>query len=263
MKLIIAFLLFASTILPQEKIEIKNNLKKFFDYYNVKGSFLLYNLKEDSYTGYNIERCRKRFLPASTFKIFNSLVGIETGIIPDSNFIFYWDSTKYQVNNWNQDLILRKAFQYSCVPCYQNLARKVGMERMKFYIEKEQYGNEVLTGPIDFFWLNATLKISQIEQIKFLKKLYNKELGFSLKAMQIVKHIMLIENKPDYKLRAKTGWGIDKEGLNIGWYVGYLEKNNNVYFFATNIESDSPDENFGNARVEITKSILRNLSFYN
>ncbi len=259
MKFILLILLSTAFIFPQEKIETKNNLKKYFDDYNVKGSFLLYNLKEDSYTGYNIERCRERFLPASTFKIFNSLVGIETGVISDSNFIFYWDSTMYQFNNWNQDLVLRTAFQYSCVPCYQSLARKIGMEKMKFYVEREHYGNEVLTGPIDYFWLNATLKISQFEQIEFLKRLYNEELGFSHKAMQLVKYIMLVENKPDYKLRAKTGWGIEKEGLNIGRYVGYLEKNNNVYFFATNIESDNPSENFGNARIEITKSILRNL----
>ncbi|MEJ2616995.1 MAG: class D beta-lactamase [Ignavibacteriaceae bacterium] len=258
MKLILVLLLFTVSVFSQEKIETKDNLKKFFDNYNVKGSFLLYNLKEDSYAGYNIERCRKRFLPASTFKIFNSLVGVETGIIPDSNFIFYWDSTKYRVNKWNQDLILRKAFQYSCVPCYQNLARKIGMTRMKFYIEKEHYGNEILTGPIDFFWLNATLKISQFEQVEFLKKLYNEKLGFSSKATQIVKYIMLVDNKPDYKLRTKTGWGIEKESLNIGWYVGYLEKDNNVFFFATNIESGNPNENFESARIEITKSILRN-----
>ena len=263
MKLIMIFILLNTAIIPQEKIQNRNDLKIFFDNYGVKGSFLLYNLKKDSYTVYNIDRCRKRFLPASTFKIFNSLVGIETGIIPDSNFIFYWDSTRYQVNNWNQDLILRKAFQYSCVPCYQALARKIGTERMKFYIDKEHYGNEVLTGPIDYFWLNATLKISQFEQIEFLKKLYNEELGFSSKAMQVVKHIMLVEDKPDYKLRAKTGWGIDKDDLNIGWYVGYLEKDNNVYFFVTNIESDNPGKNFGNARIEITKSILRILGLYN
>ena len=259
MKLIIVILFFISTILPQEKIEYKNDLKKNFDDYNVNGSFLLYNLNEDDYVCYNIDRCRKRFLPASTFKIFNSLVGIETGIIPDSNFIFYWDSTKYQVNNWNQDLILRRAFQYSCVPCYQALARKIGLERMKYYIEREHYGNEVLTEPVDYFWLNATLKISQFEQINFLKKLYKEELDFSDKAMQLVKYIMLIENKQGYKLRAKTGWGTEEINLNIGWYVGYLEKDNNVYFFATNIESKIPDENFGNARVEITKLILRNL----
>ena len=132
---------------------------------------------------------------------------------------------------------------------------------MKFFIEKEHYGNEVLTGPIDFFWLNATLKISQFEQIKFLRKLYNEELGFSHKAMRIVKHIMLVDNKQGYKLRAKTGWGTEGESLNIGWYVGYLEKDNNVYFFATNIESGNPNDNFGNARIEITKSILRNLDF--
>ena len=259
MRFFLLFLLLIASILPQEKIETKNNLKNFFDDFHVKGSFLLYNLQEDSYTGYNIERCRERFLPASTFKIFNSLVGIETGIIPDSNFVFHWDSTKYQVNNWNQDLILRKAFQYSCVPCYQALARKIGMERMKFYIEKEHYGNEVLTGPIDFFWLNATLKISQFEQIKFLKKLYKEELGFSHTAMQLVKYIMIVENKSGYKLSAKTGWGISTNELNIGWYVGYLEKDDNVYFFATNIESDNPDENFGDARIEITKLILRHM----
>jgi beta-lactamase class D len=257
MKLILLFLLFISTVLPQEKIDIRDDLKKYFDDYNVTGSFLLYNLNEDKYTCCNLERCRERFLPASTFKIFNSLVGVETGIIPDSNFIFYWDSTKYPVSNWNQDLILRKAFQYSCVPCYQALARKIGMERMKYYIDKEHYGNEVLTGPIDYFWLNSTLKISQFEQISLLKKLYKEELSFSHMDMELVKYIMLIENNPEYKLRAKTGWGIERDSTNIGWYVGYVEKDSNVYFFATNIGSNNPAKNFGNARIEITKSVLK------
>lgn len=259
MTLIASILLLTASIFPQDKIENKKDLKKIFDYYNVNGSFLFYNLNEDSYISYNVERCRERFLPASTFKIFNSLAGIETGIIPDSNFVFYWDSTKYQVNNWNQDLILRKAFQYSCVPCYQALARKIGIDKMKFYITREHYGNEVLTGPIDYFWLNGTLKISQFEQIEFLKKLYFETLEFSHKTMLLVKNIMLAENKPGYKLRAKTGWGTEKNGLNIGWYVGYLEKDNNVYFFATNIESDNPGKEFGNARIVITKQILRKL----
>jgi beta-lactamase class D len=262
MKLIFLLLIFISSIIPQVKIENKNDLKKYFDDYNVKGSFLIYNLNEDKYTCYNLERCRERFLPASTFKIFNSLVGIETGIIPDSNYIFYWDSTKYQVSNWDQDLILRKAFQYSCVPCYQALARKIGMEKMKYYIESEHYGNEVLTGPIDYFWLNATLKISQFEQINFLKRFYKEKLGFSHKAIQLVKYIMLVENTSGYKLRAKTGWGTQRDSINIGWYVGYVEKDSNVYFFATNIESNNPVKNFGNARIEITKAVLRNMKLF-
>jgi beta-lactamase class D len=129
---------------------------------------------------------------------------------------------------------------------------------MQNYINLLNYGNMNISGGIDQFWLRGALRISQIEQIDFLKRLYNEELTVSRRSMEITRKIMLNEETPDYKLSAKTGWG-DMGSTSIGWFVGWVEKGASVYFFATNIESGDPQENFAAARKEITLKILKKL----
>ncbi len=259
MKLLIISLFFIQISFCQSKYIVKNDLDTVFNKYNVKGSFLIYNLNNDEYILVDSARCFQQFIPASTFKIFNSLVGLETGLIPDSNFIFKWDGTKRNIENWNQDLKFSLAFQYSCVPCYQSLARKIGQERMQYYVDKENYGNHNIGGGIDQFWLTGNLRISQFEQISLLKNLYEDKLSFSKRNMEIVKHIMISERNPEYILHSKTGWGTIN-GINYGWLVGYIEKQNNVYFFALNIESKNPGKNFAGSRLLITKQLFRTLN---
>ena len=239
--------------------EDKPEFKKYFDAFGVNGSLVIYDLKTCKYVRHNPGRCKQRFTPASTFKIPNSLIGLETGVIKDENFIIKWDGVKREIPEWNQDHNLRSAFKYSVVPYYQELARRVGTEKMRYYVMKMHYGNEDISGGIDQFWLQGGLRISQEEQIEFLRKLYLNKLPFSEHSIAIVKNIMLREETAGSKLRAKTGWG-RQDSLDIGWFVGYVERSDNVYFFATNIESRQPSENFGQARIEITKKILEQLS---
>jgi beta-lactamase class D len=232
---------------------------RYFDSSKVKGSFILYNNNDSSFFEIDAERCKERFTPASTFKIFNSLVALETGVIKDENTIMKWDSVERAVKTWNQDLDMKHAFKYSAVWFYQELARKIGEQKMKYYLQKSWYGNMSIGGGIDQFWLTGDLRISQEEQIDFLKNLYDNKLPFSANTMNRVKSIMLQEDTLGYKLRAKTGWG-QRDSLDIGWYVGWIETKGNVYFFATNIESANPDaEKFPAARISITKDILREL----
>ncbi len=223
---------------------------------NMPGSFILYDLNKDLYIRYNPKRCNKRFIPASTFKILNSLIGLETAVIRDQEFYLTWDGTEHRMPEWNRDHTLKSAIKFSVVWYYQELARRVGYEKMYYYVHKCNYGNKDISGGIDRFWLDGALRISQKEQIEFLKKLYKNDLPFSRRNIDIVKDILLNEDDGSYRLRAKTGSGF-QDGKSIGWYVGYLEQNDNVYFFATNIEADDPDENFGNARIEITRQILQ------
>jgi len=231
---------------------------KYYDEYFVKGSFVIYNLSKNSYVYYDSARCYKQFIPASTFKIPNSIIGLETRVIKDENFVIPWDSIVRPVEAWNHDLDLKTAIKVSCVPYYQELARRVGEEKMKELIERLNYGNKNISGGVDKFWLTGELRISQMEQIDFLKRLYNDELPVSKRSMDITKNIILREDTLGYKLRAKTGWG-DMAGTSIGWFVGWAEKDNNVYFFANNIESSSPADNFSAARIEITQKILKQL----
>jgi beta-lactamase class D len=156
---------------------------------------------------------------------------------------------------------LKSAIKVSCVPYYQELARRVGEEKMRAYLAMFSYGNMDLSGGIDKFWLSGNLKISQSEQIIFLKKLYTGDLPVSKRSMDITKSIILLEDTLGVKLRAKTGWG-DENNINIGWFVGWLEKDGNVYFFANNIETAKAEDNFPAARKEITKKILKELGVY-
>nr|AMP55721.1 classD [uncultured bacterium] len=242
---------------PDSKEEIRD-FTHAFDEYNVEGAFILYDLQQNQYIRHNPERCNLPVIPASTFKIFNSLVSLETGAIEDANTLIEWDGVESWNKEWNRDHTLQSAFQVSCVPCYQQLARKIGAEQMQHYIDQHQYGNQDISGGIVMFWLTGNLRISPDEQVALLKKLYANELGFSAHTMQIVRDIMVIEQDSTYTLRGKTGWGIIDD-TNYGWFVGYIEKDENVYFFATNIETDQPEDSFAQARKAISLNILKEL----
>jgi beta-lactamase class D len=239
--------------------EIKPELEKYFQGFN--GAFVLYDLNGNRYIRYHPERCAERFIPASTFKIMNSLIGLESGVIPDENYVIKWDGTQYDIPSWNQDHTLKTAIQNSVVWYYQELARRVGGEKMQHYVDAADYGNKDISGHIDTFWLEGGLRISADEQVEFLKRLYRGDLPFSQRSMNIVKEILVLEKTGTYQLSGKTGSG-QRITPHEGWFVGYLETGGNVYFFATNFESSSPDglANGDTAR-EMSQNILRGLGF--
>ena len=229
-----------------------------------KGAFVLYDQQNNRYTRYNEARCRERFSPKSTFKIPNSLIGLETGVIRDADFVIPWNRQKYPpqdnwdqypFKHWAQDHTLRSAIKYSVVWYYRELALKVGPERMKWLVAAFEYGNEDISGEIDYFWLGGGLKISADEQVEFLKKFYAGRLPVSKRSVEIVKDILILEQTPEYQLSAKTGGGSIAEGTYIGWFVGYLKTKGNIYFFALNLEGASYPE-IRDKRIDLTKRIF-------
>lgn len=247
----------------KQKTEIRNDLKKYYDQFDVDGAFVLYDPQHDTYMLYNPEQCSQAFSPASTFKICNSLIGLETGVIQDENFVIPWDSVMRQNPNWNADQDLKTAFKNSTVWYYQELARRVGGQQMKYWLNKANYGNADTTGGIDKFWLTGGLRISPQQQIDFLKRLHDNQLPFSQRSVDIVKQIMLAKDTLGYTVRAKTGWGTEA-GNDLGWYVGYVETPNKVYYFANCIQSSDPgNTDFARARVEIVYLILDELGITN
>jgi beta-lactamase class D len=234
------------------------------------GTFVLYDLKNDRYIRHDAARAARRLPPYSTFKIPNSLIGLETGVIADAEFRIKWDAKKYPrygtvepFIHWWQDHTLRTAYRRSVLWYYQELATHVGAERMKAHVEKLGYGNRDTSGDLTRFWLSdGPLRISADEQIEFLKALYKEELPVSQRAQRVVKEIMVLEETPAYKLSAKTGGGPLGESKALGWFVGYLETKGNVYFFATQIEGPNflaiRDE-----RIRLTKEILQDLGHMN
>jgi beta-lactamase class D len=219
------------------------------------------NNTDGKITVYNMEIDTARFTPASTFKIINSLIGLQTGIITDEKMILKWDGIKRWNNDWNKDMDMQEAFKVSAVPYYQEVARRIGKDTMKRWVDSIAYGNKNINGPIDSFWLNNQLKVSPDEQLGLMKKLYFDQLPFRKSVQQIVRNVMIQEDNTLYKLSYKTGWGFDESKNNIGWVVGWIEENMHVYFFVTLIRSADQKIDMVSDRLNITKDILKNYGF--
>jgi bla regulator protein BlaR1 len=232
---------------------IYEDLSTYFSGYD--GCFVLYDPEDNNYTIHNKEKSIKRLPPNSSFKIYNSLIGLESGVLKDENTLFQWDGTKHSIEVWNQDHTLASAFSNSVVWYYKQLASQVGEKTMQEYIDKIEYGNKDISGGIDRFWLQSSIKISPMEQIELLRKFYNYELPFKKENIDVVKKIMILSNENGIVFRGKTGSGM-KDGKYInGWFVGYVEKEGKVYLFATNIEA--VQEADGKKAKEITIELLK------
>ncbi|MBC8757115.1 class D beta-lactamase [Kordia sp. YSTF-M3] len=255
---------------PQEKSVITKNIdnhtivaafQKIIDSVKLKGAILVYDLREDVHYSNDFSWAETGKLPASTYKIPNSIIALETGVVADQNTIFVWNGEKRFLKSWEEDLTFTQAFQRSCVPCYQEIAREVGVESMNAYLEKFQYGNiQVDSTNLDSFWLQGNSRITQFQQIDFLTRLYQSKLPISKRTETIMKDIMIVKETETYTLRGKTGWSIS-DGINNGWFVGYVEKEDKIFFFATNVEPTGKfnQKAFIKNRKEITYKALRQL----
>jgi beta-lactamase class D len=259
------FLLVNFSVQAQKKNEIKKPaFGTILDSLKVKGAILIYDVKNNTYYSNDFSWAKTGIIPASTFKIPNSIIALETGVIANDSVVFKWDGEKRRFKKWEQDLTFKQAFQVSCVPCYQEIARKIGVKRMKTYLKKLNYSGMVFdTLTLDNFWLQGKSKFSQMQQIDFLERLYFSKLPISKRTENIMKDIMLLEKTESYTLSGKTGWGMRGE-LDNGWFVGYLETQNTVYFFATNVEmKNATMESFPAIRMNATKEAFRKMKLIN
>ena len=238
-------------------------LQTVLDSSQVSGIVLVYDQQSDVYYSNNFDKAKEGHLPASTYKIPNSIIALETGVVADDSTLFPWDGEERAMERWEQDLIFCEAFRLSCVPCYQEVARAIGAQRMNDYLRKLDYGTMVVdSGNIDRFWLEGDSRISPYQQIAFLRRLYRSQLPISARTEAIIKRMMVLEEAETYRLSGKTGWS-NGGGIDNGWFVGYVETSDNVYFFATNIEpKETLDMNrFGDLRLDITRQALTALNF--
>jgi len=230
---------FDSDNIQEKKTEFEIVIPQFqtiIDSALVEGAILIYDLEDKKYYSNDFMWSKNGHLPASTFKITNSIIALETGTVESDSTLFKWNGEKRMLKNWEQDLILRDAFHYSCVPCYQEMAKKIGVKNMKKYLDTLEYGNmDVDSNNIDLFWLEGESRITQFQQIDFLRRFYQSKLPISQRTETIMKRMIVIEENESFKLSGKTGWSI-RSGNNNGWFVGYIETNNRTYFFATNIK---------------------------
>lgn len=251
---LITFFAFTGKIFSQNQASTENQKwETYFAEAGLDGTFVLLNLQTRKSSVYNSKRAEHRYLPASTFKIMNTLIGLENKTVSNIDEVFKWDSVQRPYDSWNQNLSLREAFRVSAVWVYQELARRTGRPVIEYWIKKCGYGNMKTGHQIDRFWLDGEIAISANEQIEFLSLLVNEELPFSRSVQKQVKQIMLTDSVPGKKLYAKTGWAarIEKQ---IGWYVGFVEDGQNSWIFALNIDIKKPEDT--RYRVEISRKIL-------
>lgn len=242
------------TILSCSTSVVSPDLESLFTDRKVEGTIVISSLEgSQTYMAFP-ERARKPLLPASTFKIPNSLIALDEGVISGPDEVFKWDGQIRSIEAWNQDHSMRTALPVSCVWFYQELARRIGNENYLKHLKMMGYGN-MKTGPeLTRFWLDGDLRISAEEQITFLKKFYKNELPYKPEDIQVVKDIMVVDQTDRYTMHAKTGWAVRVDGEHT-WYVGYVEKPDQVWFFATNIELTSNDQ--ARYNKEITREALQ------
>ncbi len=217
---------------------------------NTKGSFVLFDRNRNQYLIYNEAESQKRASSVSTFKILNSLIGLETKVLQDENTLFKWNGKHNYIDAWNRDHTLASAFSNSVVWYYQEVASKVGKERMQGFLREAKYGNADISGGLTEFWLDSSLRISPLEQVAFLRRFYSYELPFSRSNIDTVKKIMVMTQDDRVTLSGKTGLA----GNHLGWFVGYVERDENVFFFATKVTGNNIEN--PTAR-KITQDILR------
>lgn len=259
MKRIVLSIIVTSIVsLAYSQTIIQKSFKSQFDKYGVDGCFVLFNQSDDLIIKYNDDLCDVGYIPASTFKIPNSLIALEERVVKDTNQIFYWNGQNWPNEKWNRNQTLKSAMKFSCIWVYFEIAEKIGIEKYYEYVKSFDYGNKNLTGPSTRFWLAGEFRISANQQIEFLRKFYNYQLQVSKRSIDIVKDLIIIEHTDSYTLSGKTGGGILNDTDYIMWLVGYIEKDKMLYFYAMNFKTKDLDK-LSQARYEITKDILKEL----
>lgn len=234
----------------EENLEIG----KLFNNARINGTFVLYDVANDKLVGYNHSRAETRYIPASTFKIANSLIGLSAGAVKSVDEILpYKGPAKPFIAAWGHDMGLREAIALSNVPLYRELARRIGLKRMREGLLKLHYGNQEIGDVIDRFWLDGPLRISAVEQTELLAKLVQETLPLPKQIQKTVREILLLEQGKEWKLYGKTGWQ-NAPDSGIGWWVGWVEKEGLFYVFALNIDINKPSD--AAERVKLGKASL-------
>lgn len=254
---VLIFLLVSLQPLSARTYEEIPELARVFKDNGVAGTFVLFDVTTDTMFVSDKTRAMKRFTPASTFKIANSLIGLDVGVVKGVDEVLPYGGKPQRIKGWERDMGLREAIKISNVPIYQELARRVGIERMSEGVRKLGYGNREIGTVVDQFWLDGPLAISAVEQTEFLSRLANGSLPINPGAIRAVKEITLLEKTDVYELHAKTGWLVGPTPPQIGWWVGWIERANKVYPFALNI--DMMRDGDAAKRIPIGRECLKTL----
>ena len=257
-KLLLVLCIITTTISSQ-------NLNDYFSKENVKGGISIYDLKKDTWIHSNRQYAQSGSLPASTFKIIHTLIGLEENIIEGRHDTFRWDGIpklfkSISIPKWNRDNDLEMAFTNSTIWYFEEIAKRINRKTYRDHLRVNEYTNKKISKKKgNDFWNFGELEVTPIEQIELLIKLYKNELNFKVIHQELVKELLIEQQTSNYILRSKTGWSYDKK--DNGWYIGYIELADSIIFFATRVEKelDRQKSEFSNLRKSITKEIIREL----
>ena len=225
-----------------------------------EGSFVLYDMAQDTWNIYDMDRAALRVSPDSTYKIYDALIGLEAGVITPEDSTMEWNRELYPFQEWNTDQTLQSAMSASVNWYFQEIDKQLGTSAIDRYIREIRYGNENTKGGLSSYWMESSLKISPIEQVELLQKLYENNLGFGIQNVNAVKDSILLSSLETGNLYGKTGTGcIDGMDVN-GWFIGYVEAPDNTWFFAANIAANGGAS--GSRAAEITRHILSKINIW-
>jgi beta-lactamase class D len=250
-----------------DNVKNDTSLEKFFVENKVVGTFGMFDNGKGNFNIYDVVRFRdSAYLPASTFKIINALIGIESGRVSDTNAVFTWDGLSHGRPECDKDLTMHDAFRISCPPWYQELARRIGKDTMQHWIDSLGYGRKYapfkIQNNLDTFWLDNTLRITADEQLGVVKRLYFDQLPFQKRTQRLVRGMMQQEKNSNYSLSYKTGWGFTEAGHSLAWIIGWIEENQHPYFFVLQIEHPSKTFPIPETRLRLLKQILKHYGFF-
>lgn len=226
---------------------------------DLTGTFVHLNLATDRLTVASSARAQTRFIPASTFKVPNSLIAIETAAVSGPDEMFEWDGKPALVKDWQRRMPVSEAIRVSNVPVFQQIARRVGLKSYEQWLDKLGYGNANPGTVVDNFWLDGPLTISAIEQTSFLAALALEELPMSKATQATVKSMLLLEEKGGRRLFGKTGW-VWSTTPQVGWWVGWVEGQGRIDTFALNIDMTSEQDLA--KRMEVGRALLARMGLY-
>lgn len=230
-------------------------------------SLVIQDLNSGQSWGYHPEDWAVGSIPASTYKIPHSLIGLDSGVITPAS-VFAWNGQTYELAGWNRDHTLQSAYQASCVPCYQQLARKIGLQHMQAYLQQLNFGQmQPSAETLDSFWLSGPSSISPLQQVDFMARLARRQLPVKASTYAQLESIMADADVPG--LYGKTGWGREPHlgfgdsqprQRHYGWYVGYARLQDKTYAFAARLTAVSPvPEDFVPARRQLVLEGLQQL----
>ena len=249
----------ASAQLQAPRVEMQPDFGDAFTEVDTTGTFAVLDVAGNRIVVSDRERAERGFLPASTFKIPNSIIALETGVVEDPDKdVFKWDGVTRSIEPWNKDHTLRSAIAASVVPVYQEIARKIGPERMQKYLDLFEYGNRNIGGGIDQFWLTGNLRIDPMQQIDFVDRLRRGVLPVSKRSQELVRDILPVTKVGNATIRAKTGLlGAEQGKPSLGWLVGWAEAGSQQTVFAMNM--DCKEQAHIAARMTVVQQCLADI----